>query len=97
MARWQRHPFRGTLRSIQWCPWLSTHGAQVDVQESLPRQWSQARQRGKQVTKGRPLTTYDPQWASLGPVHENTQDFAQSMAISDGLVLAVTEHSLGNV
>ena len=50
------------------------------------------------LTKGRPLKpTYDPQWASLGPVHEDTQDFAQSMAISDGLVLAVTEHSLGNV
>ena len=58
MARWQRHPFRGTLRSIQWCPWLSSHGAQVDVQESLPRQWSQARQRGKQVTKGRPLNPH---------------------------------------
>ena len=28
-----------------------------------------------------PKPTYDPQWASLGPVHEDTQDFAQSMAI----------------
>ena len=38
--------------------------------------------RGKQVTKGRPLKpTYDPQWASLGPVHEDTQDDPQSMAI----------------
>ena len=66
MARWQRHPFRGTLRSIIQCPWLSTHGAQVDVQESLPRQWSQARQRGKQVTKGRPLYHIRPAMGKLG-------------------------------